>query len=148
MVGMRRPRERDSPRDPESAATAFYDILKCRSRYSNQRVLVLERSVGSRPELIEREEHIEQAARVIKAMAHPLRLKILCVLGEREFSVQDIVDSVGTSQSNISQHLAILREKGVLRTRKDANRVFYRISDQRTLQLLGMMREVLCGSSH
>ena len=77
-----------------------------------------------------------------------LRLKILCVLGDREFSVQDIVDTVGTSQSNISQHLAILREKGVLRTRKDANRVFYRISDQRTLQLLGMMREVLCGSSH
>lgn len=109
---------------------------------------MLERSVGSRPELIEREEHIEQAARVIKAMAHPLRLKILCVLGDREFSVQDIVDTVGTSQSNISQHLAILREKGVLRTRKDANRVFYRISDQRTLQLLGMMREVLCGSSH
>jgi DNA-binding transcriptional ArsR family regulator len=109
---------------------------------------VLERSVGVPSELIEREEHIEQAARVIKAMAHPLRLKILCVLGEREFGVQDIVDSVGTSQSNISQHLAIRRDKGVLRTRKDANRVFYRIGDRRTLQLLGMMREVLCSSAH
>ena len=109
---------------------------------------MLERSVGCRSDLIEREEHIEQAARVIKAMAHPVRLKILCVLADREFSVQDIVDSVGTSQSNISQHLAILRGKGVLRARKDANRVFYRIGDQRTLQLLGMMREVFCGSAH
>jgi predicted transcriptional regulator len=45
-------------------------------------------------------------------MSHPLRLKILCVLGDKEVSVQDIVENVGTSQSNISQHLAILRDKG------------------------------------
>ena len=95
-------------------------------------------------DLIEKAEHIELAARAMKAMAHPLRLKILCVLGGNEVSVQDIVDAVGTSQSNISQHLAILRDKGVLRARKDANRVYYRVGDERTLQLLGMMREVYC----
>ncbi|MGH8670784.1 MAG: ArsR/SmtB family transcription factor [Burkholderiales bacterium] len=94
--------------------------------------------------IIDKEEHIEQASRALKAMSHPLRLKILCVLGEREISVQEIVENVGTSQSNISQHLAILRDKGVLRTRKDANRVYYRISDNRTLKLIGMMREVFC----
>ncbi len=96
-------------------------------------------------EIIENDEHIEQASRALKAMSHPLRLKILCVLGDKEVSVQDIVDNVGTSQSNISQHLAILRDKGVLRTRKDANRVYYRVSDTRTLQLIGMMRDVFCG---
>lgn len=95
--------------------------------------------------LIERDEHIEQAARALKAMSHPLRLKILCVLGDQEVSVQDIVERVGTSQSNISQHLAILRDKDVLRTRKDANRVYYRVSDPRTLKLIGLMREVFCG---
>ena len=94
--------------------------------------------------LLDRDHDIEQAARALKAMAHPLRLKILCILGNREVSVQDIVGCVGTSQSNISQHLAILREKGVLRTRKDANRVYYRVSDERTLTLIGMMREVFC----
>ncbi len=88
------------------------------------------------------------AARAMKAIGHPLRLKILCVLGEEEVSVQDIVEAVGTSQSNISQHLAILREKRVLKTRKDANRVYYRIGDQRILQLIGMMREVFCGVNH
>lgn len=98
-----------------------------------------------RNELIENEEHIEQAARALKAMSHPLRLKILCILGNQEVSVQEIVECVGTSQSNISQHLAILREKGVLRTRKDANRVYYRVGDERTLSLIGMMREVFCG---
>ena len=85
-----------------------------------------------------------QASMAIKAIAHPLRLKILCVLAGSELSVQDIVDYVGTSQSNISQHLAILRDKGVLATRKDANRVFYRIGDPRTLKLVGMMRDVFC----
>ena len=87
---------------------------------------------------------IDRASRSLKAMSHPLRLKILCTLGEGEVSVQDIVDNVGTSQSNISQHLAILRDKDILATRKDANRVYYKISDPRLLQLIGMMREVFC----
>ncbi|NMG29774.1 metalloregulator ArsR/SmtB family transcription factor [Aromatoleum evansii] len=95
-------------------------------------------------DLIDKHEHIETAARALKAIAHPLRLKILCVLGGNEVCVQDIVEAVGTSQSNISQHLAILRDKAVLQTRKDANRVYYRICDQRTLQLIALMREVFC----
>ena len=94
--------------------------------------------------LIDRDEDILQASMAIKAIAHPLRLKVLCVLGDQEVSVQAIVEAVGTSQSNISQHLAILRDKGVLCTRKDANRVYYRISDQRTLKLVELMREVFC----
>lgn len=96
-------------------------------------------------DLIVKQEHIDTAARALKAISHPLRLKILCVVGGEEICVQDIVDAVGTSQSNISQHLAILRDKGVLQTRKDANRVYYRIADERTLQLIAMMREVFCG---
>jgi len=97
--------------------------------------------------LLANDEDIEQASRSLKAMSHPLRLKILCTLGDQEVSVQDIVEQVGTSQSNISQHLAILRDKGILASRKDANRVFYRVSDFRTLQLIGMMRQVFCTHS-
>ena len=95
--------------------------------------------------LMSHDEEIERASRALKAMSHPLRLKILCTLGDQESSVQDIVDQVGTSQSNISQHLAILRGKGILTCRKDANRVYYRVGDARTLRLIGMMREVFCG---
>lgn len=94
--------------------------------------------------LLSRDEDIERASRSMKAIAHPLRLKILCTLGAQELGVQEIVERVGTSQSNISQHLAILRDKGILVARKDANRVFYRVGDARTLQLIGMMREVFC----
>lgn len=89
---------------------------------------------------------IETASRSLKAMSHPLRLKILCTLGSREVSVQGIVDNVGTSQSNISQHLAILRDKGILLSRKDANKVYYRVGDERTLRLIGMMQEVFCST--
>lgn len=98
--------------------------------------------------LLEGDEDIDRASRSLKAMSHPLRLKILCTLGDQEISVQDIVDQVGTSQSNISQHLAILRDKGILTSRKDANRVFYRVSDNRTLRLICMMREVFCSHEH
>ena len=89
---------------------------------------------------------IETASRSLKAMSHPLRLKILCTLGRSEVSVQTIVDNVGTSQSNISQHLAILRDKGILSCRKDANKVYYRVGDERTLLLIGMMQELFCSS--
>jgi len=96
--------------------------------------------------LITQDDDIERASRSLKAMSHPLRLKILCTLGDREVSVQEIVEYVGTSQSNISQHLAILRDKGILASRKDANRVYYRVGDPRTLRLIGMMREVFCSA--
>ncbi|MBS3965000.1 MAG: winged helix-turn-helix transcriptional regulator [Methylomonas sp.] len=90
---------------------------------------------------------INRAAKCLKAMSHPIRLKILCVLGDKAISVQGIVEQVGTSQSNISQHLAILRDKGILDYRKDANRVFYYIDDKRVISLIHMMRSVFCGTS-
>ncbi len=97
--------------------------------------------------LLGSDKDIERASRSLKAMSHPLRLKILCTLGGDEVSVHDIVAQVGSSQSNISQHLAILRDKGILETSKEANRVFYRVADSRTLQLISMMRQVFCTHS-
>jgi DNA-binding transcriptional ArsR family regulator len=88
---------------------------------------------------------INCAARCLKAMSHPLRLKILCILGNHSLSVQDIVDLVGTSQSNISQHLAILKDKGILDFRKESNRVYYFIEDEGVIHLIQMMRHVFCG---
>lgn len=98
-------------------------------------------------EVITRDKDIERAARALKAMSHPIRLKILCTLGNNELSVQDIVERAGTSQSNISQHLSILRDKNILITRKDANRVYYRIEDSRTLQLIELMRNIFCSQA-
>ena len=114
----------------------------------DKKVVSMHDEFDSELSLLEGDEDIDRASRSLKAMSHPLRLKILCTLGDQEVSVQDIVESVGTSQSNISQHLAILRDKGILTSRKDANRVFYRVSDNRTLQLICMMRTVFCTHGH
>ncbi len=96
-------------------------------------------------ELIGNDRDIEFASHSLKAMAHPLRLKILCLLGATpEASVHEIVEYVGTSQSNISQHLSILRDKGILASRRDANRVFYRIGEPKILDLIGSMRSAFC----
>lgn len=97
--------------------------------------------------LITNEEDIYNASHSLKAMAHPLRLKILCLLGATtEVSVQDIVEQVGTSQSNISQHLSILRDKGILVSRKDANKVYYRIAEPSILHLISAMRSAFCSN--
>lgn len=93
-----------------------------------------------------KKESIELAAHALKSMAHPLRLEILCVLGNQEICVLDLVEAVGTSQSNVSQHLAILRNKGVIASRKTGNHVFYRIADHRIMELIDRMREVFCPS--
>jgi len=100
----------------------------------------------SKDTILYNDADINRAARCLKAMSHPLRLKILCVLGTESISVQEIVEQVGTSQSNISQHLAILREKDILGHKKEANRVYYYIDDERMLQLIRMMRDVFCTS--
>lgn len=119
-------------------------------KFGTPKVPVLDSKHGfdSDVDLMADDADIERASRSLKAMSHPLRLKILCTLGDEEVSVQEIVEHVGTSQSNISQHLAILRDKGILASRKDANRVYYRVSDSRTLKLIGMMREVFCSHGH
>lgn len=114
----------------------------------NQNEAVTQENVRMNSDLvITRDDDIDVASRSLKAMSHPLRLKILCTLGDREVSVQEIVEFVGTTQSNISQHLAILRDKGILSSRKDANRVYYKVDDPRTLALISMMREVFCTHS-
>jgi DNA-binding transcriptional ArsR family regulator len=97
-------------------------------------------------DLTGRGDDIREASEALKAMAHPLRLKILCLVGQNELMVQEIVDAVGTSQSNISQHLAVMRDRGLLASRKQANKVFYRIEDPRILRMIALMREVFCST--
>ena len=95
--------------------------------------------------LIGKAENIEQAAVAMQAMSHPLRIKILCLLSTGEMIVQEITDAVGSTQSNISQHLGILRACGMINSRKQATKVFYRIEDERILKMISLTREIFCG---
>ena len=96
--------------------------------------------------LIGKAENIEQAAVAMQAMSHPLRIKILCLLSSGEMMVQEITEAVGSSQSNISQHLGILKACRMINSRKEATKVFYRIEDERILKMIGLTREIFCGA--
>jgi len=83
-------------------------------------------------------------AKTLKAISHPLRLKILCCLNVGELSVNEIIEKSGSSQSNISQHLTFLRDKQILTARRDATRIYYRIAKLELLEVIKMMQELYC----
>lgn len=94
--------------------------------------------------MAEHEYQCEIIAVLLKTMAHPLRLKILCLLKDKELTVGDIVREVKTTNANVSQHLTILRNQGILAFRKDANFIYNWISDKRVLELMNTMDNLFC----
>jgi len=90
------------------------------------------------------EQRIQTAARCLKALAHPTRLKIVAALRDREMGVQEIVAAVGMSQSSASQQLGLLRDRYVLESRREGNQVFYRVRDRGVLKLLDLLQAVFC----
>jgi ArsR family transcriptional regulator len=90
---------------------------------------------------------VEDLALLLKSIAHPLRLKILCLLQDQELSVSEIRDSVKTSGANITQHLNILRNQGVITFRKDSNFIYNRISDERIIELMKTMQQLFCSTT-
>ncbi|GBE18490.1 putative HTH-type transcriptional regulator/MT0088 [archaeon BMS3Abin16] len=85
----------------------------------------------------------EMHAEICKIFTSPKRLEIIDNLREGERSVSQLSESLKTSQSNVSQHLAILREKGVIAPRKEGSTTYYRIANPKILDACRLMREVL-----
>ncbi len=89
--------------------------------------------------------HAAEATGLLKVLANQFRLLTLCHLAESgELSVRELVKRVGLSQSALSQHLAKLREEGLVATRKEAQTVFYRVCDPKTEQLLLLLHDLFC----
>lgn len=82
------------------------------------------------------EKLIELQADILRALAHPTRLKILQFLGGDEKCVCEILDELQLEQSNVSQHLAILRQGGLVASRRDGSRVFYKVINPAVLNVL------------
>jgi DNA-binding transcriptional ArsR family regulator len=85
---------------------------------------------------------IEPAAAVLKAMANPQRLKILCLLFEHELSVGQLEGMVGLSQSALSQHLAKLRHDKLVRTRRDRQTIYYALNGRTALIIMTALVEL------
>lgn len=87
------------------------------------------------------ERRLELVAELLRALGHPLRLKILDFLREGERCVCEIIPAVGAEQSVVSKHLAVLRQAGILEARKEGLRVLYRIRDPAILDLYDLAQD-------
>lgn len=91
------------------------------------------------------EEQAAQAAGLLRALANESRLLILCYLIEAdELSVGDLVERLGLSQSALSQHLAKLREEGLVSTRRESQTIYYRVCDPNAGQVLSLLHDLFC----
>lgn len=95
--------------------------------------------------LVQFGKQAEQAVGLLKSMANECRLLVLCHLAtEGELSVGQLQDRVGLGQSALSQHLAKLREEGLVETRKESQTVFYRVGDPKAEQVLALLHDLFC----
>lgn len=92
----------------------------------------------------EMQTQASKAVGLLKALANENRLLILCHLQERELSVGEINDSLGLSQSALSQHLAILRRDGLVTTRKAAQTVFYSLKSEEVRAVIAVLHGLYC----
>lgn len=91
------------------------------------------------------EQQAAQAAALLRSLSNESRLLVLCHLVESgELGVGELVSRIGLSQSALSQHLAKLRDEGLVATRKEAQSVFYRICDPRAHQILALLHDIFC----
>jgi len=81
-------------------------------------------------------------AEFFKALAHPLRIKILAALRDGEFGVNELCARLGAEQSNLSQQLAVLRSRNIVNARKEGNNVFYSVRDPGIFRLLDVAEEI------
>ncbi len=91
-----------------------------------------------------KDEDVEHVAALLKTMSHPIRMRILCLLQDKELTVGDLRSEVKTSNANVSQHLTILRNKQIIASRKEANYIYNRIADERILELISTMKNLFC----
>jgi DNA-binding transcriptional ArsR family regulator len=91
-------------------------------------------------------DHAEDAARLLKALANNNRLMILCLLFEGPRSVSGLNEVLPLSQSALSQHLAVLREEGLVSTKRQAQNVLYQIASPQARRIIEALHGIYCGS--
>ena len=82
-------------------------------------------------------------AEMCKVFSHPKRLELINILRDKEMSAGELGERLGLTPANLSQHLAMMRERHLLTSRKEGNMVYYRIANPRLLEALDLLREIL-----
>lgn len=90
------------------------------------------------------EESAGRAANLLRLLGNEKRLMVLCQLADGELSVSQLQARIGLSQSALSQHLALMREQGLVATRRQSQTIFYRIEDPAALRVIQTLAELFC----
>ncbi len=90
------------------------------------------------------DQQVESVTELLKSIAHPIRMKILCFLMEGEKNVGEIEQQFGSTISNISQHLTVLRKANIIDRRKEANFMFYSLKDTNIHKLMETLKNNFC----
>lgn len=85
----------------------------------------------------------EMQAEICKTLTNPKRIEILSVLKTDERTVTELVNALGASKANVSQHLAVMRHKGILTTRREGVNIYYRVANPKVIDACSLMKEVL-----
>jgi len=96
--------------------------------------------------IAEMHAHAAEAARFMKALGNEQRLLILCNLLEQPLSVSEINERVQLSQSALSQHLALLREQGMVETRREAQSIYYSLPPGAVTRIMAVLQEIFCNT--
>ena len=89
-------------------------------------------------------ENSKEAAKLMKALANGSRLMILCYLDGKELSVTELNEHLELSQSALSQHLAVLRRDGLVKTRRDSQTIFYSLEGDRAQRIITTLHGMYC----
>jgi DNA-binding transcriptional ArsR family regulator len=89
-------------------------------------------------------EHVAEASRLLKALGNEQRLHILCNLLDGPLSVGELNQRLELSQSALSQHLALLRESGLVDTRREAQSIYYSLPDGPVVRVMALLQDIYC----
>jgi DNA-binding transcriptional ArsR family regulator len=89
-------------------------------------------------------ESADKASSFLKSLANPQRLRIMCLIMEQERPVGELADAVELNQSAVSQHLALLRREGLLKTRRDGQTIYYQLADRNVTKFFGLLEDMFC----
>ena len=90
------------------------------------------------------ESRAEEVADLLRTIANRNRLMIVCTLVEGEYSVGQLEEELDIHQPTLSQQLTILREAGIVETRRDAKQIFYRLTDEKAARLIEALHDIFC----
>lgn len=89
-------------------------------------------------------ERCDDVSQVLRSLAHPVRLKVLCQVMEGERTVNELTEFCSISQSAMSQFLNRMRSEGMVKSRREGTYVYYEIADPKLIKLLKVLKEIYC----